>query len=148
LAAYSDDSANSMAGNWGLYVEVIANDDDYRFVDDLIRFPVLRQTMTTIRPAATTTVAKGHTLRFTGRLWHADWEHQRWVPLRGKDVELRFKRKGTSAYETVRTVTTSSRGHLSAKVVAHHPGSYRWRFRKNSRNAKSVSAPTPVTLTH
>lgn len=145
LAGYDDGSANTMAGRWTVNADVAANDGDYWIGDDLTRYPVLRRTSLAISPASATTVVRGRAVTFSGRLRHADWEHQRWVGYGGQRVELRFKKKGSGSYSTVRTVTTSRRGYLSAKVTVNGPGTYRWRFRGTGHNARAVSTETPVT---
>ena len=147
LAGYHDGSANVMAGKWTVYANAGANDGDYWIADDLTRYPVLRQTRATIAPATSTTVAKGRIVTFSGRLQHADWEHQAWTAFGGQKVELRFKKSGASSYATVKTVTTSSRGYMAAKVPANAAGKYRWRFLGTGTNATGVSTETPVRLT-
>lgn len=145
LAGYDDGSANTMAGRWTVNADVAANDGDYWIADDLTRYEVLRQTKLAIGPRESTAVAKGHALRFVGRLQHADWEHQRWAALGGRRVELRFKKSGASSYKTVKTVTASRRGYLSTKVTVTGPGTYRWRFLGTGRDALGLSTQTPVT---
>jgi hypothetical protein len=146
LAGYDSSSANANAGRWTTYTRVAAHDGDY-YIDNpsRLRYSVLRQTRTSITPSART-VARGTSMRFSGSLTRADWEHGDWDAYGNMRVQLRFKRSGATSFTTLKTVTTSKTGDLSAKVTASSSGTYRWRFLGDRRDGLSVSSGAAVQV--
>ncbi|WP_282701076.1 hypothetical protein [Streptomyces sp. CC219B] len=73
-------------------------------------------------------VTKGKTLTVTGKLSRADWETGGYRGYSGQSVKLQFRKKGATTYTTVKTVTTSSTGKLTATVKASTDGYWRYAF--------------------
>ncbi|MFF2126024.1 hypothetical protein ACFVW1_11540 [Streptomyces olivochromogenes] len=73
-------------------------------------------------------VKKGKTLTVKGALTRADWETSKYSGYTGQPVALQFKAKGATAYKTVKTVTSGSKGALTTTVKASADGSYRYSF--------------------
>ncbi|MFF7094243.1 hypothetical protein ACFY9A_17860 [Streptomyces rubradiris] len=90
--------------------------------------------------AAPEPVRKGGTVTVTGRLTRADWPHGTWAAFGGQSVRLQFRKAGSGAYTTVKTLTSSANGALRATVTARSDGSYRFGFAGTSTTS-AVSAP-------
>ncbi|MGW7544557.1 hypothetical protein ACWGKQ_26165 [Streptomyces sp. NPDC054770] len=73
-------------------------------------------------------VGKGRTLTVTGALTRADWDTHKYAGYTGQKVRLQFRRKGTSTYTTLKTVTTDSHGKLRATYKASADGYWRYSF--------------------
>ncbi|TWG05115.1 hypothetical protein [Streptomyces brevispora] len=73
-------------------------------------------------------VKKGKTLTVTGSLKRADWAKHTYTGVAAATVKLQFRKKGSSAYSTVKTVTSSSTGALKTTVKASVDGYWRWSF--------------------
>ncbi|MFC9633055.1 hypothetical protein ACFTY8_28250 [Streptomyces mirabilis] len=71
---------------------------------------------------------KGKTFTVKGTLTRADWETTKYSGYTGQPVALQFKAKGATAYKTVKTVTSGSKGALTTTVKAFTDGSYRYSF--------------------
>jgi hypothetical protein len=72
-------------------------------------------------------VRKGATVTVTGHLERANWQDLKYHGYANHDVDLQF-RTPTGSYETVKTVTSSSAGHLRTTVRQNSAGCWRWAF--------------------
>lgn len=138
---------NSEAGHrFDVVVEV--NDSDWdtstRVFTDA--FAVKRRTSFTAVNAGPEPVRKGKTLTVTGTLKVADWDANRYVALRGSTVEVQFKKKGASAYTTVRTVKTSSTGGVRATFRATHDGTFRLSYGGSAGRGPAISGGDAVDV--
>ncbi|WP_405717336.1 hypothetical protein OG607_00640 [Streptomyces sp. NBC_01537] len=128
-----DFSSNSPASiTW--YVEasrVNANDGDWISADSAGTFKVLRLAKLTAN-AAPEPVAKNATLTVTGKLTLANWATHKYAGYSGRSVKLQFRKKGTSTYSTVKTVTSGTGGALKTKVKATTDGYWRWSYAGNT----------------
>lgn len=130
---------NACAGDWVLEVSAFdwSSGGGYTTGDrTIVRFK--RQSRIVNNNAGPEPVASGGTVRVTAGLQRASWETFRYGALGGRSAELQFKPSGGS-YSTVKTVTSSSTGHLSASVRQYRDGCYRWVFRGFSTTAASTS---------
>ncbi|MEV8045821.1 hypothetical protein ACF06D_22720 [Streptomyces griseoluteus] len=73
-------------------------------------------------------VAKGRTITVTGALTRANWEDNKYHGYTKQPVKLQFKKKGASAYTTLKTVTTDLKGNLKTTVKASADGYFRYSF--------------------
>ncbi|MYX97364.1 hypothetical protein GT045_21715, partial [Streptomyces sp. SID486] len=89
--------------------------------------------------AAPEPVKKGRTLTVTGRLTRADWQDHKYHGYSGQPVKLQFRKKGSSAYTTLKTVRTNSAGSLKTTAKATADGYYRFSFAGTTTTA-AVSA--------
>ncbi|WP_328509765.1 LamG domain-containing protein [Streptomyces mirabilis] len=89
---------------------------------------------------------KGRTLTVKGTLTRADWETSKYSGYTGQPVALRFKAEGATAYKTVKTVTSGSKGALTTTVKAATDGSYRYKFAGTSTSATATGDYDPVSL--
>ncbi|MER5539469.1 hypothetical protein [Streptomyces mirabilis] len=100
---------------------------------------VVRDAMVTA-DASPEPVTKGKTLTITGKLSRADWETLGgYHGYAGQKVKLQFRKKGTSGYTTVKTVSTSSAGGLKTTVKASTDGYWRYAFTATSTTAAATS---------
>ncbi|MER6787545.1 hypothetical protein ABT330_23485 [Streptomyces sp. NPDC000658] len=81
--------------------------------------------------AAPEPVKKGKTLTVTGKLARANWDTGLYGGVAAQPVKLQFRKKGSSAYSTVKTVKSSSTGGLRTTVTASVDGYYRFTFAGN-----------------
>ncbi|WP_329533610.1 hypothetical protein OG568_28650 [Streptomyces sp. NBC_01450] len=78
--------------------------------------------------AAPEPVKKGKTITVTGALTRANWETGKYAGYGTQSVKLQFKKKGATAYTTVKTIKTSSTGALKTTVTASVDGTFRYSF--------------------
>ncbi|KUN07502.1 hypothetical protein AQI95_10805 [Streptomyces yokosukanensis] len=78
--------------------------------------------------AAPEPVKKGATVTVTGKLARANWEDHKYHGYTGQPVQLQFRKKGSSTYTTLKTVTTDSTGNLRTTTKATVDGYYRYSF--------------------
>ncbi|MEV0223692.1 hypothetical protein [Streptomyces sp. NPDC050704] len=73
-------------------------------------------------------VKKGKTITVTGALTRANWETHKYAGYTNQPVKLQFKKKGTTTYVNVKTVTSTSTGALKTTVTAATDGYFRYNF--------------------
>ncbi|MEU6195199.1 calcium-binding protein [Streptomyces sp. NPDC047061] len=129
---------NTAAATWNLSTLVSANDHDYIHRDAATTFKVQRQSSLTVN-AAPEPVKKGRTLTVTGKLSRASWDDNKSHGYAGQSVKLQFRKKGSSTYTTVKTVSTSSTGTLKTTVTAARDGWFRYSFGGTATTAPSTA---------
>ncbi|MFK0120752.1 DUF5707 domain-containing protein [Streptomyces sp. NPDC090994] len=118
---------NTTAGTWTVSVHVQANDGDYMTKDSAATAKVLRNARLTAN-ASPEPVKKNKTITVTGSLTRANWETYKYGGYTKQPVKLQFKKKGTSAYKTLKTVTADNKGSLRTTTKATADGYYRYSF--------------------
>ncbi|MEV6993245.1 hypothetical protein AB0N87_29285 [Streptomyces sp. NPDC093228] len=78
--------------------------------------------------AAPEPVKKGRTLTITGSLTRANWESHKYAGYTGQKVKLQFRKKGSSTYTTLKTLTTDGHGNLRTTYKATTDGYWRYSF--------------------
>ncbi|MBO0917305.1 hypothetical protein [Streptomyces laculatispora] len=73
-------------------------------------------------------VKKGKTLTVTGWLSRANFDDLKYHGYTAQPVKLQFRKKGSSTYTTVKTVTTNNKGDLKTTVKASVDGYWRYSF--------------------
>ncbi|MFF4398197.1 calcium-binding protein [Streptomyces sp. NPDC001480] len=118
---------NADAGTWKTEVQVSANDGSYtdRWAYSTVR---LQRHSKLTANAGPEPIAKGRTLTVTGKLTRANWDTLDYRGYANQPVKLQFRKAGTSAYTTVKTVNTSSTGNLATTAPASEDGYWRWNF--------------------
>ncbi|MER5951268.1 calcium-binding protein [Streptomyces sp. NPDC001904] len=127
----SDDYAdltNGRAGTWHLDAEAAAKDQDFYTLDSSRTIKVKRYARLAVTKAGPEPVGKGRTLTVTGALTRANWDTNVYAGYTSQRVALQFKKSGSSAYSTVKTVTTDGKGKLRTTVKAASSGTWRWKF--------------------
>ncbi|MFF5476870.1 calcium-binding protein [Streptomyces sp. NPDC012935] len=118
---------NAHAGTWKVSVQGVANDDSWTHSASYTTTRLQRHSKLTVN-AAPEPIAKGKTLTVTGKLSRADWDNLDYRGYTNQPVRLQFRKAGTTAYTTIKTVYTSSTGNLTATVPASEDGYWRWNF--------------------
>ncbi|MFG2125085.1 hypothetical protein [Streptomyces sp. NPDC048710] len=130
---------NSLAGTWKVAAWAAANGTGHTDLHAAKSAAVLRDASVTVN-ASPEPVTKGKTLTVTGKLSRADWETLGgYHGYAGQKVLLQFRKKGTSAYTTVKTVTTDGSGNLKTTVKASVDGDWRYRFAGTSTTASAAA---------
>ncbi|MGW2518770.1 hypothetical protein ACWC09_17505 [Streptomyces sp. NPDC001617] len=73
-------------------------------------------------------VTKGKTITVTGKLSRANWDTNKYAGYASQKVKLQFRKKGSSTYTTLKTITTSSTGTLKTTTKATVDGYFRYSF--------------------
>ncbi|QDN78798.1 calcium-binding protein [Streptomyces sp. S1A1-7] len=118
---------NAHAGTWKVWAIAQGKDADYVQKENVKSFYVQRASKLTVN-AAPEPVKKGRTITVTGALTRADWQTGRYTGYVGQPVKLQFKKKGASAYTTVKTIKTTTGGALKTTVTASVDGTFRYSF--------------------
>ncbi|MEU5320534.1 hypothetical protein AB0G67_27845 [Streptomyces sp. NPDC021056] len=132
---------NSLAGTWKAAVWAESKDGTgHADLHAAKSFPVVRDATLTAN-AAPEPVAKGKTLIITGKLSRADWETLGgYHGYADQKAKLQFRKKGTSTYTTVKTVTTSGTGTLKTTAKASTDGYWRYVFTGTSTTAPATAS--------
>ncbi|WAZ26690.1 calcium-binding protein [Streptomyces cinnabarinus] len=128
---------NTPAGTWKVHLHIDAWEDTYEN-QDKYTFKLLRATKLTAN-ATPEPVQKGKTITVRGTLTRADWSIDKYVGFKEQPVKLQFRKKGSSTYTTVKTVTSGSSGAVTATATAGSDGYYRFAFAGTGTTA-SVNA--------
>ncbi|MEW2130738.1 hypothetical protein [Streptomyces sp. NPDC005435] len=88
---------------------------------------VLRNSKLTVN-ASPEPVKKGKTITVTGALTRANWEDNKYHGYTKQSVQLQYRKKNSTTYTTLKTVTTDSKGNLKTTVKASADGYFRYKF--------------------
>ncbi|MFD7462659.1 MULTISPECIES: DUF5707 domain-containing protein [unclassified Streptomyces] len=130
---------NTTAGTWTVRAHALANDGDYYTKDPAAKAKVLRNSKLTVN-ASPEPVKKNKTITVTGALNRANWETYKYGGYAKQPVKLQFRKKGTSTYKTLKTVTTDSTGNLRTTTKATADGYFRYSFAGTSTTPAVASA--------
>ncbi|MFF7854442.1 hypothetical protein [Streptomyces sp. NPDC007904] len=132
---------NSLAGTWKLAAWAESADGTGHVdLHAAKSVPVVRDAIQTAN-ASPEPVAKGKTLTITGKLSRVDWETPGgYHGYTGQKVKLQFRKKGTSTYTTVKTVTTSSTGSLKTTAKASTDGYWRYTYAGSTTTAPATAS--------
>lgn len=73
-------------------------------------------------------IKKGKTLTVTGALTRANWDTDKYAGYSSQSVKLQYQKRGSTAWSTVKTIKSDSRGNLKTTVKATADGSFRYSF--------------------
>ncbi|MFB8245511.1 calcium-binding protein [Streptomyces sp. NPDC055952] len=118
---------NILAGTWKVWVGAIGNDGDYIIRDAYKTTKVQRYSKLTVN-ASPEPVKKGKTITVTGKLSRANWDDNQYHGYTNQSVKLQFRKKGSSTYTTLKTITSNSTGELKTTVTASTDGYFRYSF--------------------
>jgi hypothetical protein len=111
----------------------------YAEADSLAATKLQRLSKLTVN-AAPEPVKKGRTITVTGRLTRANWDTGTYTGYAGVYAQLQFRKKGATAYSTVKSVKTTSTGGLATTVKAGVDGYYRYSFVGTTTSPAAVAA--------
>ncbi|MEU3513991.1 hypothetical protein ABZ770_01565 [Streptomyces sp. NPDC006654] len=137
--AAKDLHRNAVAGTWQVLAGAQDGTDDWTEIDAAGTAHLKRLARATVN-ASPEPVRKGGTLTVTGRLTRANWESGGYTGYQGQRVELQFRKKGSSTYTTLKTVTTGSGGSLRTTTRARTDGYFRFRFAGTATTGQATAA--------
>ncbi|MFD9092721.1 hypothetical protein [Streptomyces collinus] len=73
-------------------------------------------------------VKKGKTITVTGALTRANWDDHKYHGYTKQSVKLQFRKKSSSTYTTLKTITSDSSGNLKTTTTAKEDGYFRYSF--------------------
>ncbi|MBO4254213.1 hypothetical protein [Streptomyces griseorubiginosus] len=118
---------NGLAGTWKVLAEAQDTTDDWTDADVAGTAQFKRYATLTVN-ASPEPVKKGRTITVSGRLTRADWGSGKYSGYQGRPVQLQFRKKGSSTYTTLKTVTSGSGGSLRTTTKATRDGYFRFVF--------------------
>ncbi|MGW5650088.1 hypothetical protein [Streptomyces humi] len=130
---------NALAGRWNVLAGAQDTTDDWTEIDAAATAPVKRLAAVTVN-ASPEPVKKGRTLTVTGRLTRANWESGTYTGYEGRPVRLQFRKKGSSVYTTLKTVTSGSHGTLRTTTKARTDGYFRFLFPGTATTGPATAA--------
>ncbi|MEW1615333.1 MULTISPECIES: calcium-binding protein [unclassified Streptomyces] len=136
---------NTTTGTWTVRAHVLANDGDYYTKNSAGKAKVLRNAKLTVN-ASPEPVKKNKAITVTGALTRANWETYTYGGYAKQPVALQFKKRGTSAYKTLRPVRTDSKGNVRTTTRATADGYFRYSFVGTSTSPAVASAADYVDV--
>ncbi|MFF4901585.1 hypothetical protein [Streptomyces sp. NPDC001068] len=130
---------DGLAGTWKVLASAQDGGDDWTETDVAGTTRLQRLAEVTVN-ASPEPVKKGRTLTVTGGLTRADWERGGYGGYQGQSVRLQFRKKGGSAYTTLKTVRSGSRGVLRTTTVARTDGYFRFLFPGTATTGPATAA--------
>ncbi|MFJ7293359.1 calcium-binding protein [Streptomyces collinus] len=119
--------SNILAGTWKVWAAAAGNDGDYQIREAYKTAKVQRASKLTVN-ASPEPVKKGKTITVTGKLSRANWDDNKYHGYTGQSVKLQFRKKGSDAYTTLKTIKSNSTGELKTTVTASADGYFRYSF--------------------
>ncbi|WP_053849499.1 hypothetical protein [Streptomyces sp. NRRL B-24085] len=132
------DLVSTDAGTWKLGAVAVDANDGVTLQGGLGSTHLQRRATLTVN-ASPEPVKKGKTITVTGKLARANWDTNTYAGYSTQPVKLQFRKKGSSTYTTLKTVTTTSTGTLKTTTTATADGYYRYSF-AGTTTTSSVSA--------
>ncbi|WP_432171802.1 calcium-binding protein [Streptomyces sp. 1222.5] len=129
---------NADAGTWRLHVNATAQDGDYHWKDAAASVVIQRASHLTAN-ASPEPVTKGKSITITGALSRINWTDSKYHGYAKQRVRLQF-RTPSGTYSTVKTVTSSSTGHLKTTATASRDGYWRYSYAGSTTTAV-ITAP-------
>ncbi|MFD5517524.1 calcium-binding protein [Streptomyces sp. NPDC127066] len=137
--AWTNEVTNAFAGVWHVSASAFSGARVQSWEDSYSTVKVQRASRLTV-DATPEPVTKGKTVTVTGKLSRANWDTHKYAGYSGQSVKLQFRKKGSTAYTTIKTVTTSSTGTLRTTVKASADGYYRYSFAGTSTTPAADSS--------
>ncbi|WJV47962.1 calcium-binding protein [Streptomyces flavofungini] len=139
--------SNAGAGvRWNVYAAVRNNDDELVELTGLKSDIRLKRASRLTVNASPEPVKKGKTITVAGALTRANWDTKKYAGYTKQPVKLQFKKKGASAYTTVKTVKSDRKGNLKTTVKASVDGTFRYVFAGTSTTPAVTSAGDAVDV--
>ncbi|WJV47963.1 calcium-binding protein [Streptomyces flavofungini] len=133
-------------GGWKLLAAAGGKDDDYVVKTALKPGIRLKRAAKLTVNASPEPVKKGRTITVSGVLTRANWDTKKYAGYTKQSVKLQFKKKGASAYTTVKTVKSDRKGNLKTTVKASVDGTFRYVFAGTSTTPAVTSTGDSVDV--
>ncbi|MFF9900607.1 DUF5707 domain-containing protein [Streptomyces longispororuber] len=136
---------NALAGAWKVWAAAYDQDGE-RTVEEAYKTVQVKRAAKLTVNASPEPVKKGKALTVAGALTRANWDTHTYAGYTKQSVKLQFKKKGASAYSTVKTVTSDAKGNLKTTVKASADGTFRYVFGGTSTTPAVTSAGDAVDV--
>ncbi|MFG3292643.1 hypothetical protein ACGF3G_28035 [Streptomyces sp. NPDC048179] len=130
---------NGLAGRWNVLAGAQDRTDDWTEIDVAGTASVKRLAKVAVN-ASPEPVKKGRTVTVTGKLTRANWSSGSYTGYQGQSVKLQFRKKGSTTYTTLKTVTTGSGGTLRTTTKAKADGYFRYVFTGSATTGPATAA--------
>ncbi|MFF3335523.1 hypothetical protein ACFYWX_39330 [Streptomyces sp. NPDC002888] len=130
---------NGLAGAWNVAIEAQDANDDWTAIDVVGTARFKRYAEVTVN-ASPEPVRKGRTITVTGKLTRANWDSRTYTGYQNRSVQLQFRKKGSSTYTTLKTITSGSHGTLKTTTKARTDGYFRFVFTGTATTGPSTAA--------
>ncbi|MGW0585496.1 hypothetical protein ACWD25_58760, partial [Streptomyces sp. NPDC002920] len=130
---------NGLAGTWKVLAGAQDANDDWTEIDVAGTAQFKRYAKVTVN-ASPEPVKKGRTVTVTGKLTRANWESGTYTGYQGRSVQLQFRKKGSTTYTTLKTITSGSHGTLKTTTTARTDGYFRFLFTGTATTGPSTAA--------
>ncbi|MDH6219629.1 hypothetical protein M2283_006968 [Streptomyces pseudovenezuelae] len=137
--AVRDFDHNSLAGAWKVLAGAQDTSDDWTETDVTGTANVKRYAKVTVN-ASPEPVKKDRTITVTGKLSRANWESGTYTGYQDRPVQLQFRKKGSSVYTALKTVTSGVGGTLKTTTKARTDGYFRFVFTGTPTTGPSTAA--------
>ncbi|WP_329264555.1 hypothetical protein OG223_51125 [Streptomyces sp. NBC_01478] len=137
--AARDFDHNAVAGTWNVLAGAQDTTDEWTEIDVSGTASVKRAAKVTVN-ASPEPVKKGRTITVTGKLTRANWESGTYTGYQSRPVKLQFRKKGSSVYTTLKTVTSGAAGTLKTTTKAKSDGYFRFVFAGTATTGPSTAA--------
>ena len=137
--AARDFDHNGLAGTWNVLAGAQDANDDWTEIDAAGTAQFKRYAKVTVN-ASPEPVKEGRTITVTGKLTRANWESGTYTGYQDRSVELQFRKKGSTTYTTLKTITSGSHGTLKTTTKARTDGYFRFRFTGTATTGPSTAA--------
>jgi hypothetical protein len=125
--AARDFDHNGLAGGWKVLAGAQDTRDEWTEIDVAGTANFKRYAQVTVN-ASPEPVKKGRTITVTGKLTRANWDSGTYTGYQSRPVQLQFRKKGSSVYTTLKTVTSGAGGTLKTTAKARTDGYFRFVF--------------------
>ncbi|MER6534916.1 hypothetical protein ABT215_14120 [Streptomyces sp900105755] len=138
IDAATDLKNNGAAGTWKLFLggfDLSANAS----IDDNVATAKIKKASKLTVNATPEPVKKGKTITVTGKLTRANWNTRTYAGYASQKVQLQFRKKGSTTYTTLKTITAGTGGALKTTTKATVDGYYRYSFATNATTGASTA---------
>ncbi|MBK3573009.1 hypothetical protein JHN63_04050 [Streptomyces sp. MBT65] len=136
--AARDFDHNALAGTWKVLAGAQDSTDDWTEIDVSGTADFKRAAKVTVN-ASPEPVKKGRTITVTGKLTRANWESGTYTGYQSRPVQLQFRKKGSSVYTALKTVTSGVGGKLKTTTKAKSDGYFRYVFTGTATTGPSTA---------
>ncbi|MFF5143188.1 hypothetical protein ACFY6U_26230 [Streptomyces sp. NPDC013157] len=138
IHAATDMKNNGAAGTWKLAIGGYDLNASASFDDNIGTGKIKKASKLTV-DATPEPVKKGKTITVTGKLTRADWNTGKYSGYASQKVQLQFRKKGSTTYTTLKTITAGTGGALKTTSKATVDGYYRYSFATNATTGASTA---------
>ncbi|MFD4502234.1 hypothetical protein [Streptomyces sp. NPDC058457] len=129
---------NGVAGTWKI---ALGGYDLYASAsfDDNVGTGKIKKASKLTVDATPEPVKKGKTITVTGKLTRANWNTGTYAGYASQKVQLQYRKKGSTTYTTLKTITAGTGGALKTTTKATADGYYRYSFATNATTGASTA---------